>query len=220
MTKEIMEEKTKNLPAVKHSSGIKEFTKTPQGRSFAWISLTVFTISFFLLVAIRPTLITVAKLTREIKEKREADKKLDAKIDSLVSAQKILAKNSSKISLLEEAFPDNNKFPSLAYYFEATAQNHQAQISNFTFEKIVYSQNETARKKEKNPYLRINFSVSVEGEYQNLKNFIQAVENSRRIINIESAKFTKVNKEKTETETETQKSLALTISGYAFYEKE
>jgi len=198
--------------------GVKKITQTPQGRSFAWISLTVFTISFFLLVAIRPTIVTVAKLSREIKEKREAEKQLDKKIDSLVTAQKIYAQNSNKISLLEEAFPQNNNFPTLAYFLEKSAQENQVQISTLSFEKVILSQSDSTKKtKNNNPYLEIGFSVSAQGEYNNLKSFISSLENSRRLITIESSRFSESQKKNEE---EIVSTLSLSIYGKAFYEKE
>jgi len=198
--------------------GVKNFTQTPQGRSFAWISLTVFTISFFLLVAIRPTILTVAKLSREIKEKREAEKQLDKKIDSLVAAQKIYAQNSNKISLLEEAFPQNNNFPSLAYFLEKTAQENQVQISTLSFEKVVLAQPPSTKKtKNNNPYLEIGFTVSAQGEYNNLKSFVSSLENSRRLITIESSR---ISEGKNKNEEIPVSILSLSIYGKAFYEKE
>ena len=192
----------------------KQLAKTPQSRSFAWASLTILTICFFLLAAIRPTLITVAKLSREIKEKKEADKKLDEKIRSLVAAQNIYAKYSDKIFLLEKALPQENEFPNLVQLLENTAQFSQVEISSLAFSRIIFSGNLSRNTKDVSTSRSIEFSLVVKGEYLNLMKFLLSLENSMRLINLESTLFSEA---KGKIEEELPK-LSLNISGRAFYE--
>lgn len=199
--------------------GLKKLTQTPQGRSFTWISLSFFTVAFFVAIAIRPTIITVAKLTKDIKENQTANTQLDEKINSLVEAQKIYAGNSHRITLLNDAFPERSEFPTLAYFLENAAQASLVKLNSLSFEKIDLSLKPSEDKKIKanQPYLTINFSLSSEGEYSNLKNFIETLENSRRLISIESSAIHQSKKKNAE---ETVPTLTLALSGKAFFKKE
>lgn len=183
---------------------IPQSTKT---RSFVWISLTLFTICFFSIVSIKPTLVTIARLDREIKDKKEANQKLQLKINSIIAAQEEFAKNFDNLSLLDEAIPKNNEFPTLAFFFETVASEQNVSVRAFNFEKIEL-RNKTVIQKSNTA--SFGFSISVHGDYLNLKKFLQDIENSRRMITIERSSFSLVKSEKGQ-------DLSLQISGKANY---
>lgn len=200
----------------------KKFTRSPQRESYAWLSLSIFTISFFLIVAIRPTVITITKLIREVKEKETASLLLDKKIDSLVTAQKVYAKNSQYFPMVEQALPENSEFPLLADFLSNAAQSSQIELSTLAFEKIILKAAPSAKKPgEPAAYQTINFSTTAEGDYLNLKNFVSLLENSRRLIQVESTSVSEIKKKnKEENEEEIKTALRLTISGIVFFENE
>lgn len=184
-------------------------TSEPKVKSFAWLSLTFFTICFFGIVAIRPTLVTIAQLTKEIKTQKEASQKLQTKINSLIAAQAEYAKVVNLLPLLEEALPESSNFPRLAFFLEESANGTAVEIKSLGFERIVLKEN-NQKSKNKNSYKEIAFSVEVAGDYHNLKQFLNNVEFSRRIIKIES--FTIGEKRKKE-----ERELVLQITGNAAY---
>lgn len=184
-------------------------TSAPKVKSFAWLSLTFFTICFFGIVAIRPTLVTIAKLTREIKDQKEASQKLQTKINSLVAAQAEYAKVVNLIPLLDEALPENSNFPRLAYFLEETATASAVEIQSLSFEKIIFKE-EGKKTKNKNPYNEIVFSAGVAGEYHNLKQFLADLEASRRIIKIESFSIGEARKKD-------DREIVLLVTGRAAY---
>ncbi len=169
-----------------------KISKTPQARSFAWLSLTLFAIAFFAIMAIRPTLMTIAKLNREIKDKREASQKLQTKINAIVAAQALYAKNLDNLPLLEEALPSRSEFPRLAFFLEENASASAVELKNLTFEKIEVSGKSASPSAKANS---LNFSLSVIGDYVNLKDFINRMENSRRILEIDSLIFNQTKRE-------------------------
>lgn len=211
------QEKNKPDPLKNRLSNFRRFSKTPEAHSFAWLSLTIFVISFFLIVAIKPTLVTVASLNRERKEKEEANQKLEAKIKNLIVAQDEFVKNSENIFLLDEALPKNSQFSYLAYFFEENAQSFQLNINSLTFEKI----NPSVAWPNKTlvfPLSFFNFSLSLSGDFPNLKNYIDRLEFFRRIIKIDSVAFRQVKSKKQEEETEEK--ISVNISGKVFFEKD
>lgn len=185
---------------------IKEKTKTPQTRSFAWFSITLFTISFFVIVAIRPTLLTIANLTKEIKDKKELNKEMTEKIKSIVAAQQAYANNIDALPLLNEALPERSEFPKLAYFLEQSALSSGVTLKSISFGKI------DEEKKEGDIANILSFNLAVEGEYPKLKNFLLDLEQSRRIAKIDTVSFGIIKKEGTN-------NLSLTLSGIVFYQE-
>lgn len=208
-----------NSPSVKNDYqasrryfvSIKRITQTTKIRSFTWLSVTIFTITFFLIVAIRPTLVTIAKLNKEIKDKTQASKELQKKIDSIVAAQDIYARNSDNLTLLDEAFPEKSEFPRLAFFFEQIATSSGVVLKNLGFERIE-DVNLKAKDTSSSLALPLNFSVLTNSDYLKLKAFLKESESSRRILKIEAATFSLIKKEDSF-------ELQLSITGQASFRK-
>lgn len=173
--------------------GIPRGPRASQTKSFVWLSVTIFTISFFLIVAIRPTLITIAKLNREIKDKTEANEQLQKKIDTLIVAQEVYARNSDNLALLDEAFPEKSEFPRLAYFFEQTATASGVTIKSLNFERIGGTSTKS-QDVSSSPGQSLNFTLSVSGDYLRLKDLLKELESSRRILKITESSFSRVKK--------------------------
>ncbi|MCL5091076.1 MAG: type 4a pilus biogenesis protein PilO [Patescibacteria group bacterium] len=195
---------------------LKNVTKTPKVRSFTWISLTLFTVCFFVIVAIKPTLVTIAKLEKEINDKKEANELLETKISSLIAAQKEYAQEYPNLKLLEEAFPEKNYFPKFASFLEEIAEEKQLIIQSLNFEKIDASLNPSpsAGKTEEKYF---NFSVTVGGEYQQLKDFAKDLASSRRLIKIERTSFNQNPSTEEKEEDENIPKISLSIVGQVFF---
>ena len=185
--------------------------RTVQACSFVWLSVTIFTISFFLIVAIRPTLVTIAKLNKEIKDKTEANKQLQKKINTLITAQEIYARNSDNLTLLDEAFPEKSEFPRLAYFFEQVATTSGVTLKSLNFERI----GGVTPKEQGTSLLSslpLNFSIAASGDYLKLKDLLKELESSRRILKITESTFNRVKKGE-------EFELQLSISGQASFGK-
>lgn len=185
--------------------------QTVRTRSFTWLSITIFTVTFFLIVAIKPTLVTIAKLNKEIKDKTEASIQLQKKIDAIVAAQDIYARNSDNLVLLDDAFPEKSEFPRLAYFFEQISTSSGVIIKSLNFEKIGSPSNK-AKDTSLLSTLPLNFSIIAKGDYPQLKNFLTELESSRRIIKITSTTF---NQQKKDEKVE----LTIYISGQASFKR-
>ncbi|PIS14734.1 hypothetical protein COT64_01090 [Candidatus Shapirobacteria bacterium CG09_land_8_20_14_0_10_39_12] len=200
-----------------NKEGSRYFIKLPKIRStvktlsFFWLSFTFVVIAFFLIFAIKPTLVTIAKLNKEIEDKTLASTQLQKKIDSIVAAQDVYAKNSSNIYLLNDAFPNKSEFPKIAYFFEQIATDSGVNLTSLNIEKVE-EKALPAKEPSSLQNSQLNFSVSVSGDYPNLKGFIAKLESSRRILILENTVFSRTKKEESF-------ELTLFISGRASYEK-
>lgn len=77
----------------------------PDVKIFIELGLSLVTISFFTVFALRPTFVTIAQIYKDIKAKEETVTKMDEKITNLQKAQQILSQKSDEISLIEYAVP-------------------------------------------------------------------------------------------------------------------
>lgn len=200
-----------SLDQKKQQARNKRFLQSPQGKSLTWLSLSVFTVVFFLIMAIRPTVITITKLIKEIEEKEAASLLLDKKINSLIAAQKVYAVNSQRLPMLNQALPEKSEFPWLANFLDGAALSSQVELSSLSFEKI------NLNPQKSSPCQLINFSTNAKGDYLNLKNFVSLLESSRRLIKIE---LTGISETKKKGEEKTNTMLQLNISGVMFFENE
>jgi len=75
-------------------------------KAYLEILLSLLTISIFGIFALRPTLVTIAGLIREIETKRETLAKMDDKIQKLSQAQSLYDRERSRIALLNTAIPN------------------------------------------------------------------------------------------------------------------
>lgn len=190
---------------------LKKIAHTTKARSFAWISLTIFTICFFLIIAIQPTLVTIAKLNKEIKDKGQACRELQKKIDSIIAAQGEFAKNVDNLPLLDEALPEKNQFPRLAYFLENLANTEGVTFNSLSFGKVEID-SKSSTKVSKNASGLLSFQVGVSGDYLKLKNFLRNLEISRRLIKTEDLSFSQVKVEE-------NLEISLLISGEAYFLK-
>ena len=72
---------------------------------YTGIILTLATITFFALFAIKPTVTTIASLVKEINSKKVVDQKLQTKINSLRQAQTNYSLISDKLVLIDQVLP-------------------------------------------------------------------------------------------------------------------
>ncbi|MGB9911669.1 MAG: type 4a pilus biogenesis protein PilO [Microgenomates group bacterium] len=169
---------------------IKHFYLQKRVRVYTEVVFTLFTITFFLFFAIRPTLITISSLIKEIKEKREVVQALENKINALTVASSNYQKIEGDLYLVDQALPQGATFGDLVTQIEVLAFKKGVVIENFQASHLTI--------KEKNildPEKEIEFNLTVVGEYQNLKEFLNSFSNLRRLIILENISFKEQKKE-------------------------
>lgn len=190
----------------RYAAAVKKSVQDRTTNRVIWVALTVFTITFFALAAIRPTLLTIAKLVKEIREQTETSQKLQTKINAIVAAQEEFAKNADSFPLLDQALPEKTEFNNLVFFLEDAASSSGSQLSSFSFTKI----NEIITTEQIQPKVEaLSFSVGINGKYENLDSFLKKLESSRRIISIDEATYGQSS--------DVQTGLSLQISGKASY---
>lgn len=171
------------------------FYQNKKVKTYASLVLTIGTVAFFLLFAIRPTVATIAKLTREIKDNKTVIDGLDRKIESLNSAQIEYQRVKNQLPLIDEALPLEPELGLLVRQLEALARKDSVNLTSLQFSPSVLVET-TAEKNggvesPEGKQAELEFSVSATGSYDQLKSFAKNLTGLRRIVKIESYTLSK-----------------------------
>ncbi len=175
---------------------LNRFYQKPGVRVSLELLLSVFFVIILIVVAIKPTLVTMTELTKEINEKKEIDKKLPKKIAALSSAQATLLNLQDELPLLDEALPEKIDIVYYLKIIEYEASNNDLTITGIGLPELPNEDgnNPSKIKQEKTSKHQsgekiLNGSVTVDGSYKDIKNFIKALEKSRASFLINSVSF-------------------------------
>ena len=108
----------------------------PEIKASVEIILSVFTVAGLLLLAIRPTLATVASLQKKIEDQQVVSRRLEAKISQLINAQKNLAAYANRLADYEAAVPDAHDQGSLAKRVEVLARDQGLAVNGLSLSAV------------------------------------------------------------------------------------
>lgn len=174
---------TKNIQTT-----IIQFYNKPVAKVSLELFLSIFAVVFFAIFAIRPTLLTMSDLIKEIEDKKTHDQKLQQKIAALSSIQPIYHSLENRIFLLDQAIPTQPEFSSVLKTIEKIASDQQVVISNIQVKEIPkIAPEEIAFSQKKRVSLPV--VISIIGDYESIKNFVQHIINLRRSLIVDSIIF-------------------------------
>jgi hypothetical protein len=181
-------------------------------RVYLEILLSLATISVFAIFALRPTLLTIAELIKEIEAKEELVDKLDSKIETITAAQIIYDKHRNNIELLKDAVPQQAKIDHLIYQLEGLVEKNNLRAQSIAVKEtpLLDSPKKSVQsgQNDKESSESVSFDIKVRGDYVSLFSFITDVENLLRPIKIINTTILAQQDEETE-----EIFLSLTLSG-------
>lgn len=171
--------------------------------SYVYIILTLFTLSFFGIFAIMPTLSTITSLKKQKADNELVYENLKTKLANLERLDNLYAQNQAQIQRVDDAIPATAQIPSVVRKIETLAQQHGLFITSISTGSIgVYP---VAQKNP--PIYSYTLNMSLVGNPQSINTFIADVINFDRIIGIDSIGSGATNEENSE----------VTISGKVFF---
>ena len=181
---------------------IGRFYKIKKVRVYTEIVLSLAAVSFFLVFAIKPTLVTITELITTIKDQKLVAGQLQNKINALSIAQSEYNLMSSDLYLVDEALPKNSQISTLVKQIEVLTLQSGVALGSMKFDPVALKEAGAGLKE-------ISFSLTVSGDYQNLKSFLHLLASLRRVIGVETFSF--------KIKTAESQALTLGISGRAYY---
>jgi Tfp pilus assembly protein PilO len=188
-------------------------------RMFLEIILSLVTISFFAVFALKPTLLTIAELTKEIKTKEETVAKMDEKIQNLERGQQIYTQEQTRISFLKDAIPSTPVPDSFVRQIEGATTKHPISILGMSIGEVTLIGEEKAQRKSEGLEALpggargVAFSISATSSYLDLAAFLSTLQNLRRPVKIDAATINS-------SETDIGKFIVLVITGRTPYLRE
>lgn len=164
-----------------------DFYRNPVARVSLELIFSIVAILFFAIFAIRPTLRTMSELIKEIDDKRILDEQLAQKIASLSTAQNQYELFSKDFYLLDEALPKTaNLTKSLAIVEKLASDNNLViqgiSVSAVPSELKLASAGQATRN-------TLTFNVDVTGEYVDMRQLIEDLMSSRRMMVVDQVNF-------------------------------
>jgi Tfp pilus assembly protein PilO len=204
-----------NIASQKYSVDLRRYYRLPAVQVSLTLALSLFVMAIFIVLALRPTIVTILTLRKTITESRKVLQQLDTKVANLQTASVQLENIKNFLPILNTAIPNKG-----AMYSPITTSLENLAISSGTtleseslgptllFSKILTPFN--ANKNQK--VIELPFTLRVTGSYPNISTFLTKFLSMERIIKVESIGITKEAGAKN-----TGTIVVLNISGNAFY---
>ncbi len=196
------------------------YKKRQDLKMFLEILLSLATIAFFAVFALKPTLLTIAQLKREVDTKKETVVKMEQKIQNLSRASALFNREISRLSLLDTAVPSNPSPGLEVRQIEGIAKKNKVSILGISLGEITLVGQEKEKFKEKKELKEfpegakaISLSINVSGTYPDLVAFLSDLESLRRPLRIDAISFNLIS-------TEEKQTIVLTLAGRAPYLKD
>lgn len=175
----------------------------PVWRASAFVILSLLLLLFMILFAIRPTVITIAELVSQIQIQTELSQKLATKIENVRDASEILSQQRDNLPLLDQAIPKKpiwqewiNSIEKLATASGLVIKSVDAGPINILGKPVVVATINNAVTTAEAPVVPkgvtpINFTIVAEGDYLQVKQFVENFEKLRRLTIVSDIQIAK-----------------------------
>ena len=168
----------------------RKYLRAKQRETYTMLGLSLISLVVFGTFAIRPTLTTIVKLRRNIKDQEETCKRLDQKLKSLSLDQAELKKISADLPVIEKALPKEEDFANILETLHIISEKN-----NLRLEHIRFNQNNTIPQTVET----VPFRIRTEGGFLQTVAFMKNVQNTVRIFNPKKVYITGQKNSTTET---------------------
>ena len=161
------------------------YQKRDDLKMFMEFMLSLATIAIFGIFAIRPTLLTIAELLKEIEGKKQTVSIMNEKIENLNQAQALYEEVKPDIDLLKIAIPKKGEPENLVRQFEGVVSQNPVSILSLSLGQVnilgesapigVITTNELPEGAE-----GLAFTISSSSDYPLLSSFVKSLEGLRR----------------------------------------
>lgn len=161
------------------------FYEKPIAQVSTELFFTIGATIFFAIFAIRPTILTMTNLVKEIQDKKEAEAALDQKISALFTVQTEYFALEQFYPLLDQTVLTNYDVEKVIATIERQASDEQLNISGIQVNTIPLPETEEIEfnRKEEQPF---NVTVTVNGEFEQIKTFLLELTKKRPLLRIDS----------------------------------
>lgn len=169
------------------------------------VILTLIAFSLFGIFAISPTLSTIAELQKQLEDNKFINDQLEKKITNLGLLQQKYNLLQDALKIISAAIPEKSTTPFFVGQIQNLAQEADVTLTGLQTLELELSKTEEGLQK----YSSFNFSLAVQGPYENVLDFMSNLANFERIADFDAISINK-NSEKTS-------EFKLTVRGKAYF---
>lgn len=171
-----------------------QYRKREDTKVYLELFLTLTTICIFAVFALRPTLLTISTLIKEIESKKQVIEKMDSKIKDIIAAQTAYDQNRQNIDLLSIAIPSSADPEVILRQIEGVVVDSKVNLDQLSIGEMTVLSDEPQNGSRTQDDLnfvseKINLSISTDADYSNLYSLITGLEDLRRPFNIGQTNF-------------------------------
>lgn len=186
-----------------YAQNVVPFMKSKQATAYSMIILSLFTLAFFGMFAIRPTLRTITELQRQIDDSKQLDESLQNKINQVVRAQDEYQLIKDFVPAINQALPTNPHLASVLGDVESLAVEYGATISAMQVQAITYTPKTETSEEEAQIAAQtaepttIDIAIQLEGSYTELSDFLNRLLTMRRTVTAQNLELSPDNENAT-----------------------
>ena len=173
--------------------------------AYMYLILSLFSLSFFGLFAIRPTVSTISTLRKQLAEDKQVLASLKTKNQALQQLGQEYSLIEDSLPLITNAIPESPRIPDLSRKLEILSNKNSLEVTKLDVGAIeLYP-----AKKNKSPIFSYTFSIGVKGTEDDINTYIAQLTTIERIVTLDRITTGKSQDEK----------FAASIAGRAFFYK-
>lgn len=196
----------------KYYLNVKKYSDRLVVKESLTVALSVFLIAFFLVFALRPTLVKIAELRNKIEESEQTLENLERKSNSLARVSSLWEQASPYLNSLDASLPLQPYLERWVKEIEVLARRNEVNYNSANFDATLI------RSDFVQPYkvdrsisgVGVPYSIKVSGEYNDLRQFLEEITAIDRVMSVESLGFV-------QDENQEEGSLSLTLQGEVYY---
>ena len=164
------------------------YKEKPEMLMFLEIILTLSTSAILLIFALRPTILTITSLYKEIESKEKVVEELNKKMIDLDKAKNVSNREQKRIALLDMAIPKNPEPDQFALQLQGSAYIDSVVLKNMSIDEVTLIGDDTVVRQKANlaPLPEnakgFSFTFRTEGSFSPINNFITHLESMRRPV--------------------------------------
>jgi hypothetical protein len=175
---------------------LQAFYNKPVLRVSFELVMSILVVVVFALFALRPTLITMSDLLKEIEEKKKLDKDLQQKIAALATAQNEWSVYRQQVENFKTAFFDSPSMEEVLLYLEYLARQDGIVMTSVTspevpviLEKTVSTPSAGISSSSVKQLTPVDANLQFIGSYANILNFLVKLEQRQPLFSVENLSF-------------------------------
>ena len=170
------------------ASVLDQFYNNPVAKVSMELFLTIGLVIFLALFAIRPTLLTMSDLLKEIEDKKALDTQLSKKVAALNSAQALYLSVEERLPVLDAAIPSGPDTIYVLKIIEKSATDTGVVVRSISVTEVPETLS-AIPSFEALSRTDLTMTVSLAGDYTSIKNFVSTLQSSQRTFVIDSVVF-------------------------------